>query len=125
MFRLLREKLGLLKKKAAEGMGPDEIFSDGFFDQRMRKGKLDDILWELELSLLEADVALPVIEEIQKKLKEELIGKKVKRDISVEDAVEIALRNAIVSVLSANPIDFDRFIEQTEKPVAIMFVGVN
>lgn len=125
MFRLLKEKLGLLKKKAVEGIGPDEIFSNGFFDQRVRKGKLDDILWELELSLLEADVALPVIEEIQKKLKEELVGKKVKRELSVEDAVEIALRTAIVSVLSANPLDFDKFIEKQEKPIAIMFVGVN
>ncbi|MCJ2533894.1 MAG: signal recognition particle receptor subunit alpha, partial [Candidatus Thermoplasmatota archaeon] len=86
--------------------------------------KLDDLLWELEVGLLESDVAYTVIESIKKDIKEEL------RNISFEkgkvgEIVEKVLKNAISHVLKSNEIDFNEFIEKNEKPVVIMFVGVN
>ncbi|MCK4364422.1 MAG: signal recognition particle-docking protein FtsY [Thermoplasmatales archaeon] len=86
--------------------------------------KLDDLLWELEVGLLESDVAYTVIESIKKDLKEEL------RNISFEkgkvgETVEKVLKNAISHVLKSNELDFNEFIEKNEKPVVIMFVGVN
>ena len=86
--------------------------------------KLDDLLWELEVGLLESDVAYTVIESIKKDIKEEL------RNISFEkgkvgEIVEKVLKNAISHVLESNEIDFNEFIEKNEKPVVIMFVGVN
>ncbi len=88
------------------------------------EGKLDDLLWELEVGLLESDVAYTVIESIKKDIKEEL------RNISFEkgkigEIVEKVLKNAISHVLKSNEIDFNEFIEKNEKPVVIMFVGVN
>jgi fused signal recognition particle receptor len=89
---------------------------------------LDEILWDLEVGLLESDVALPVIEAIKANVKEQLLtlsvgGKKP------EEVVEKVLRTAIKRVLQVNPLDFDRFLKERlasgKKPIVVMFVGVN
>ncbi|MCK4415550.1 MAG: signal recognition particle-docking protein FtsY [Thermoplasmatales archaeon] len=88
------------------------------------EGKLDGLLWDLEMGLLESDVAYSVIESIKKDIKEEI------RDVSfarskVSDFVETVLKNAISHVLKTNDFDFNEFIEKRKKPVVIMFIGVN
>lgn len=90
--------------------------------------KIDDLLWDLELSLLESDVALPVVEDIKETLKQNLQDVRVGSPDEVPAAVEAALRGALLHALSVKPIDFDSWIlEKTmaKKPVVIMFVGVN
>ena len=89
---------------------------------------IDDLLWDLELSLLESDVALPVVEEIKESLKRKLPEIRVQGPDDVPAAVEKALREALLDALSVKPIDFDAWVlERTmeRKPVVIMFVGVN
>jgi fused signal recognition particle receptor len=86
--------------------------------------KLDELLWDLEIGLLEADVAYSVIDSIKKDIKQEI--KRVPFDKGkAGELVETVLKNAIGHVLKANNFDFNRFIEEHEKPVVIMFVGVN
>lgn len=86
--------------------------------------KLDELLWDLEMGLLEADVAYSVIDSIKKDVKQEI--RRVPFDKGkAGELVESVLRNAIGHVLSANHFDFERFIEDHSKPVVIMFVGVN
>jgi fused signal recognition particle receptor len=97
----------------------------GWLAKAIPDGKLDNILWELEVALLESDVALPVVEEVKKLLKGELIGKKVKRGSNLDTIIETALRNAVLNVLTSKVIHFDNFIKKHEKPVKLMFVGVN
>jgi fused signal recognition particle receptor len=90
--------------------------------------KIDDLLWDLELSLLESDVALPVVEEIKETLKKNLLDVRVASPDDVPAAVEQALRDALLKALSVEPIDFDSWVlEKTmaKKPVVVMFVGVN
>lgn len=91
---------------------------------KISEEKLDDLLWELEVGLLESDVAYNVIESIKKDIIEEI------RQISVErskigELVENVLKNAITHVLKSNEIDFMKIIQEKEKPVVVMFVGVN
>lgn len=89
---------------------------------------LEDLLWELEIGLLESDVALPVIEAIKNDVKEQLLSMSVGGK-SAEEIVERVLRNAIRRVLSVQTLDFDAFIERKMaegvNPIVIMFVGVN
>ncbi|HEY3420838.1 MAG TPA: signal recognition particle-docking protein FtsY, partial [Methanomassiliicoccales archaeon] len=73
----------------------------------------------------EADVALPVIEEIKVSVRDSLLGKRVDRQFTVESAVKLALQNAIESVLKQSEFDFDDYIAKHEKPVVVMFVGIN
>jgi fused signal recognition particle receptor len=86
--------------------------------------KLDVLLWDLEMGLLEADVAYSVIDSIKKDVKQEI--RRVPFDKGkAGDLVETVLKNAIGHVLKANNFDFNRFIDERKKPVVIMFVGVN
>jgi fused signal recognition particle receptor len=86
--------------------------------------KLDDFLWDLEIGLLESDVAYSVIDSIKKDVKQEI--KRVPFDKGkAGDLIETVLKNAIDHVLKSNNFDFDGFIEEQKKPVVIMFVGVN
>ncbi len=86
---------------------------------------LEEPLWALEMALLESDVALPVAEEIVKQVKSELVGAKKKIGADTGELAEGALRNALVSILSQNYLDFDDYVAKAEKPVKILFVGVN
>jgi len=86
--------------------------------------KLDNLLWDLEVGLLESDVAYSVIESIKKDIKEELKQVSFERG-KVSELVENVLKNAIAHVLKSNELDFIDFIEKNNKPVVIMFVGVN
>jgi fused signal recognition particle receptor len=86
--------------------------------------KLDDLLWELEVGLLESDVAYTVIESIKKDIKEELKHASFERG-KINEMVEGVLKNAISHVLKSSEIDFMDFIKNSKKPIVIMFVGVN
>jgi fused signal recognition particle receptor len=86
---------------------------------------LTDPLWALEMALLESDVALPVAEQIVGSVKSELVGHKKKIGADTGQLAEDALRSALTKMLSENRLDFDEYIKTKEKPVKILFVGVN
>ncbi|UEC42502.1 MAG: Signal recognition particle receptor FtsY [Methanothrix sp.] len=90
-------------------------------DEKDLKGPL----WDLEMALLESDVALPVAETIVGSVKDDLVGKKKKIRADTGEIVEDALRKALHQVLSENLFDVDLFIRDADKPVKIVFVGVN
>jgi fused signal recognition particle receptor len=86
---------------------------------------LTDPLWALEMALLESDVALPVAEEIVSSVKSELVGHKKRIGANTGQLAEDVLRSALTKILSSNYLDFDEYIKTKEKPVKILFVGVN
>ncbi len=86
--------------------------------------KLDELLWELEMGLLESDVAYNVIDSIKKDIRDELSHISVGRS-QIGEFVESVLKNAISHVLTSNTFDFDQFLNSHKKPIVIMFVGVN
>ncbi len=86
--------------------------------------KLDELLWDLEVGLLESDVAYNVIESIKKDIKEELKYTNIERG-KIAEVVENVLKNAISHVLMSNELDFNEFIKKHDKPIVIMFIGVN
>jgi fused signal recognition particle receptor len=110
------EKIGLLQKiKTAI------IEQEFIIDEK----SLKDPMWELEMVLLESDVALPVAEKIVNNIKTELVGSRRKIGSDTGKIVEVALRHAISKVISVDSFDFDAFIRSSAKPVTIVFVGVN
>jgi len=86
--------------------------------------KLEDLLWDLEIGLLEADVAYSVIESIKKDIKEELKHISFDRK-KISERIEDVLKKAISHVLKSSELDFINFIKKKEKPIVIMFIGVN
>ncbi len=126
MFDKLKNKLSGLTQSSKEEIEeePEEAFVDGW-GSKIKESKIEDILWDLKVSLLEADVALSVVEEIQEKVKEDLVGKKISRKYDLEDVVEASLKEAVKTALKTEEIEFDEKIKKAEKPFSIMFVGVN
>jgi fused signal recognition particle receptor len=123
MFEALKKLFG--RKKAEEPLPEkaEEVVGDS--GRRIDEKDLDAVLWELEVGLMQADVALPVVEEIKRDVRADLTGKKVDKRFTLEDAVKLSLKNAVEGILRQNTFDFDDFVMKHERPVVIMFVGIN
>ena len=86
---------------------------------------LEEPLWELEMGLLESDLALSVSEAIVESVKKQLTGTTKRIGSNTGEIVEEALKKSILDVVSANTFDFDEYVKNKEKPVHIVFVGIN
>ncbi|MCS3901365.1 signal recognition particle-docking protein FtsY [Methanococcus voltae] len=89
---------------------------------------IEDILEELELELLEADVAYDTVENIIESLKESLIGLKITSEDNPEEIIETALKNSIRNILAQEKIDIEELIQNKNKngePAVIIFLGIN
>src|SRR5437870_1630944 len=94
MFKSLRERLSGWKEKAEAEVTSESIGDSG---RKIKEDKLEEILYDLEIALLESDVAFPVAKEIVDRLAEDLRGKRITREVSLEQGVEAALRDAITT----------------------------
>jgi len=81
-------------------------------------------LEELELILLENDVAFDAAEAIIENMRESLVGQKRKIKTSAEDFVLEALKDALLNVLGEG-FSLKNYIDSHEKPVKVLFTGVN
>ncbi|QCS44144.1 signal recognition particle-docking protein FtsY [Natrinema versiforme] len=86
---------------------------------------LEGPLHELEMALLSSDVEMGVAEEILDNIRDELVGETRTFTTSTGEVVEEALHNAIYDVISVGQFDFDERIAVEDKPVTIIFTGVN
>jgi fused signal recognition particle receptor len=86
---------------------------------------LEDPLWELEMALLESDVELSVAKEILENIREDLVGATRSFSSETADVVEQALHDSLLKVISVGQFDFDQRIAEADKPVTIIFTGVN
>lgn len=102
-----------------------EQFSDSIFAKKIREEPLDDVLWKLEIVLLEADVAFSVVDEIKEKVKQSLLGKKFNYGRRLEEIVEHSIKDAIMDILKINKFDFDSWLKEQKRPTSIIFVGIN
>jgi fused signal recognition particle receptor len=85
---------------------------------------ISDALSELEMTLLESDVALPVCDAIIAHVREGLIGRHRKIGQSVDALVVGALKSALLEVLG-NGFNLVDYIKTHSRPVKILFTGVN
>jgi fused signal recognition particle receptor len=91
---------------------------------------LDDNLFDLQLALLESDVAQEVIDDLSARLKKELLGLKLERGQVAEDIIRSKLHNAIGEMLArCGKIDLIEKIKAKREtkggPFVIVFLGIN
>ena len=86
---------------------------------------LEDPLWELEMALLGSDVEMSVVDEILDTIREDLVGEERRFTENTGALVENALRDALLKVIDVGQFDFDETIAASEKPVTVVFTGVN
>ncbi len=110
----------------------DESENSGIFSfvrhKTISDKDIDDILFELEMALLEGDVAMEVAEQIIKSVREDLVGRKINRRNDVSEFTREALKKAIETILDIEGKDITKLLEEAKKtgePLKIMFVGIN
>jgi len=86
---------------------------------------LEGPLQELEIALLSSDVEMGVAQQILDSIREDLVGETRKFTESTGSVVEQALRDALYDVISVGQFDFDARVAEAEKPLVIIFTGVN
>ncbi len=103
-----------------------DVFAEGFFGSKVSEETIEDVLDELEIGLLQSDVALPVVERLRRDLRKEFSGRKLRRGVEAEDAIKNALERSVRSILAQPPFDLPGKVRAASpKPYVILFVGVN
>ena len=135
MFKRLRERLSRMGDKTAEELAESEPelkldyeefkVGEGEKGARIKAKHLDNLLWELELALLESDVSIDVVEVIKERVSQELIGVRVGSRKEIGPTIEKALKAALIKVLSIQRFDPRILLKKSDEPLAVMFVGVN
>ncbi len=91
--------------------------------KKINEKQFDELFWELEVALLENNVAFEVIEKIKKDLKVELVDTPLQRR-KIETIILDTLKKSIDELLEYE--DFDLLKEaKKKKPYVIVFIGVN
>ena len=102
--------------------------STGFSEKDLNEKDIEDVLFELEINLLESDVATEVIDSIKDSLKEKIIGSRVEKK-NIQNFVKQSLIEFISETFdNAGQIDLkDRINEKksSNQPFIIVFVGIN
>lgn len=113
----------LKEKKPEEKKGFFEKVSDTFTKIQLTEQKFEELFWDIEITLLENNVAIEVIELIKQDLKEELTTGKISRK-NVEEIILDTLKESLDKVLSVQKIDLEKEIKN-KKPYIIAVIGVN
>ena len=132
MFKALRDRFRRASKQAEEELDPQlnldyETFRPEERDSGavIRESQLDNVLWEMELALLESDVAMEALEEMKIIIKKRLVGLRVENKAAITPTIERALKASLVELLSKSEFDSNILLEKRESPLIIAFVGVN
>lgn len=135
-----------VKKEIAEEKPPEEKVEEvkdevlveepekkGFFSRikerivtkKISNDKFEELFSDLEIILLENNVALEVVDKIKEDLKNKLVDKPIKRG-EVLDTIRLNLKTSIEDLLSIESIDvIKRIKEKKDRPYVILFVGIN
>lgn len=116
MFNKLKKAFS----SAAKGIGQKEI----------TEKVLDDALLDLQIALLESDVAQEVVDDLSKKLKGELLGLKLEKEQDAAQIVQSKLQSAVAEIFArAGKLDLVEKIKAKKVakggPFVIVFLGIN
>lgn len=90
---------------------------------RLSESEIEETAWNLQMGLMESDVAMEVAEAISTKLKEKLSTTEFK---DPKSQVREAFKETLVEILeSGGKLDFMEFVRKHKKPVRVVFFGIN
>lgn len=114
------DKLKKAFSRAAKGVAQKEL----------TEKVLDDVLLDLQIALLESDVAQEVVDDISAKLKKELLGLKLEKEQEATEIVQSKLRMALAEIFErTHKFDLIEKIKMKKEaksgPFVIVFLGIN
>ena len=121
------DKQAINEEKERPAQEPKKGFFGKIRDRIVKKviseDKFDEIFWDLEVALLENNVAVEVIEKVKDDLKHDLVGKPIERSRILEK-VRSSLGKSIKGLFNTEKIDIVARTKE-KKPYVICFVGIN
>lgn len=122
------EKKEVTKRKPAKKKeGILEAITKVVTEKKLSEKMLDDALWELQLALLENNVASDVAEGITGNIKKALVGRSVKRS-EARKIIHQEFRKSVRQVLDQKGIDIVKLVRAKRKkgePTLIIALGFN
>jgi fused signal recognition particle receptor len=91
--------------------------------KRLSKKQFDELFWDLEVALLENNVAVEVIEKIKADLQLTIVDKPIARS-KISDTITSSLRESISSLFNVPKMELLEKL-QDKKPYIICFLGIN
>ncbi|MEK6874908.1 MAG: signal recognition particle-docking protein FtsY [Nanoarchaeota archaeon] len=110
-----------------EQKGIFALIGEKIVTKKINDQEFDTMFWELEVGLLENNVAVEVIDKIKADLRVELVNKPIRRG-KVQEVILSSLRNSISSLFINTSIDIIQSAKQAKKearPLVICMVGIN
>ncbi|MBN2067159.1 MAG: signal recognition particle-docking protein FtsY [Candidatus Diapherotrites archaeon] len=93
---------------------------------RLEEKDLAELVWELELALLEADVEQTTSEEIASEIKKRLVGKEIPRGKNLAEVVKKEIREILSGMMETTERNLAKEAKgKKEKPYKILFLGPN
>lgn len=139
MFSLLKNKFKQIAEKISKKSKEKEISKPEReektviqklkikIEKRLTEKDLEPILEDMEVELLESDVALEVVEKIRSDLLNQLVGREIKKK-KWEEIVRESLKKSLEEILQTSKLNLVKLIEDIKnegRPALILFFGVN
>ncbi|MDO8643112.1 MAG: signal recognition particle-docking protein FtsY [Candidatus Woesearchaeota archaeon] len=100
-------------------------FKESITTTTLSDDKFEDVFSDLEIALLENNVAVEVIDKIRDDLKKSLVAQRIPRG-KLEEHIQKTLKHSVSDLFDLPSIDlFARIKQKKEKPFIISFVGIN
>ena len=121
----VKEKPKKIIEEKPDKKGFFAALTEKIITTKISEEQFEKLFWELELALMENNVAVEVIEKIKNDLKEELVEKPIKRT-KVLETIQETLKNSIEDLFLTGNINLIQEIKnKKEKPYVIAFFGIN
>ena len=91
--------------------------------KKITKDEFNNLFYDIEIALLESNVAQEVVEKLKEDLEKEIIDKPIKRS-DISKIIYSSFRNSLENILDLKKINLEKLI-QTKKPFTILILGYN
>ncbi len=92
--------------------------------KKISEKEFEELFWDLELALMENNVAVEVIEKIKEELKSDLVDNPIDKR-KIEQTIESSLKETVESLFKESNFDLIDKIKGSDKPYTILLLGVN
>ena len=121
--QLLGKTLSIKDNNQKEQPGFFARLKSKLLTSTLTKEQFDEIFQDLEIILLENNVALEVVDKIHASLSKDLVGIEIKKS-EIDSTILQSLKSSILSLLIEPP-DLIKDIKKSLEPYVILFFGIN
>lgn len=124
-IEIKEEEKPIILEEKEEKKGFFAAIKERIVTTKITEEQFEKLFWDLEMGLMENNVAVEVIEKIKNDLKDELVERPIKRT-KVEETIQLTLKASIENLFLSSDLDLVEEIKnKKEKPYVIAFFGIN